>query len=212
MGTDKQVPKHFSHVHAVPHGRILRRFHYILNVLERGAGATPSKQLHAVCSLHHRQRRSGHRSSNIGISNNQVNSNILRKRCSTERTQHPTPHHLPPYLLICLNAKQILRYCFFFLEKSCYLCTRFSEIDRLKARRDGRVVDYNGLENRRAERHRGFESLSLRGFPKFGTSKTLILNGLAFFSCPMFPNFSIFCGNIWGTSWEHFKVYSNPIL
>ena len=28
--------------------------------------------------------------------------------------------------------------------------------------RDGRVVDYNGLENRRAERHRGFESLSLR--------------------------------------------------
>ena len=33
--------------------------------------------------------------------------------------------------------------------------------------RDGKVVDYNGLENRRvenrrAERHRGFESLSLR--------------------------------------------------
>ena len=30
------------------------------------------------------------------------------------------------------------------------------------ARRDGRVVDYNGLENRRTERYRGFESLSLR--------------------------------------------------
>ena len=28
--------------------------------------------------------------------------------------------------------------------------------------RDGRVVDYNGLENRRTERYRGFESLSLR--------------------------------------------------
>ena len=28
--------------------------------------------------------------------------------------------------------------------------------------RDGRVVDYTGLENRRAARHRGFESLSLR--------------------------------------------------
>ena len=28
--------------------------------------------------------------------------------------------------------------------------------------RDGRVVDYSGLENRRAARHRGFESLSLR--------------------------------------------------
>ena len=67
-----------------------------------------------------------------------------------------------PDLLICLNANQILILCFFFLEKSYYLCTRFSEIDWLKARRDGRVVDYNGLENRRAERHRGFESLSLR--------------------------------------------------
>ena len=29
-------------------------------------------------------------------------------------------------------------------------------------RRDGRVVDYTGLENRRTERYRGFESLSLR--------------------------------------------------
>ena len=29
-------------------------------------------------------------------------------------------------------------------------------------RRDGRVVDYSGLENRRTERYRGFESLSLR--------------------------------------------------
>ena len=28
--------------------------------------------------------------------------------------------------------------------------------------RDGRVVDYNGLENRRTERYRGFEALSLR--------------------------------------------------
>ena len=26
----------------------------------------------------------------------------------------------------------------------------------------GRVVDYSGLENRRAERHRGFESLPFR--------------------------------------------------
>ena len=28
--------------------------------------------------------------------------------------------------------------------------------------KDGRVVDYSGLENRRAARHRGFESLSFR--------------------------------------------------
>ena len=34
-------------------------------------------------------------------------------------------------------------------------------------RRDGRVVDYNGLENRRTERYRGFESLSLRKIPRF---------------------------------------------
>ncbi len=45
--------------------------------------------------------------------------------------------------------------------------TTFGEIkdrDALKVifRRDGRVVDYNGLENRRTERYRGFESLSLR--------------------------------------------------
>ena len=32
----------------------------------------------------------------------------------------------------------------------------------VKVWRDGRVVDYNGLENRRTERYRGFESLSLR--------------------------------------------------
>ena len=37
-----------------------------------------------------------------------------------------------------------------------------SEAVTFDVRRDGRVVDYNGLENRRAERHRGFESLSLR--------------------------------------------------
>ena len=52
-------------------------------------------------------------------------------------------------------------------KKSMYLCTRNSEITPCKftarlIRRDGRVVDYSGLENRRAERHRGFESLSLR--------------------------------------------------
>ena len=48
-----------------------------------------------------------------------------------------------------------------------YLCTAFQDSFPLKEgrevfRRDGRVVDYTGLENRRAERHRGFESLSLR--------------------------------------------------
>ena len=40
-----------------------------------------------------------------------------------------------------------------------YLCT---DLNKYTLRRDGRVVDYNGLENRRTERYRGFESLSLR--------------------------------------------------
>ena len=51
-------------------------------------------------------------------------------------------------------------------------CTGFVTL-----RRDGRVVDYNGLENRRAERHRGFESLSLRFFDLKG------INQGSLFSC-----------------------------
>ena len=54
-------------------------------------------------------------------------------------------------------------------KKSPYLCIAFQNKGHLKkvsyqpnVWRDGRVVDYSGLENRRAERHRGFESLSLR--------------------------------------------------
>ena len=62
------------------------------------------------------------------------------------------------------------------------------------------MVDYNGLENRRTERYRGFESLSLRNLPK---CKSLILNGLAAFFLSMFPIFPIFSGNIWETFWEH---------
>ena len=37
-----------------------------------------------------------------------------------------------------------------------------ADFEQFEHWRDGRVVDYNGHENRRAERHRGFESLSLR--------------------------------------------------
>ena len=42
--------------------------------------------------------------------------------------------------------------------------------------RDGRVVDYTGLENRRAARHRGFESLSLR------SQKPADFSGLFYFN------------------------------
>ncbi len=38
-------------------------------------------------------------------------------------------------------------------------------VDRLQPWRGGRVVDGSGLENRRAERHRGFESHLLRFAP-----------------------------------------------
>ena len=56
-------------------------------------------------------------------------------------------------------------------------------------RRDGRVVDYNGLENRRTERYRGFESLSLRIAQRV---KSLSYNNLGTFylsilkSCPTY--------------------------
>ena len=49
--------------------------------------------------------------------------------------------------------------------------------------RDGRVVDYNGLENRRAERHRGFESLSLRFVQRV---KSLSFNNLGIFYFHLF--------------------------
>ena len=46
---------------------------------------------------------------------------------------------------------------------------------QLLAWRDGRVVDYSSLENCRAERHRGFESLSLRS-EKFSKEKSRLLS------------------------------------
>ena len=59
------------------------------------------------------------------------------------------------------NLSKFVRYM-----KKLYFCTRFSTSKHLLIIkhfwRDGRVVDYNGLENRRTERYRGFESLSLR--------------------------------------------------
>ena len=50
------------------------------------------------------------------------------------------------------------------IKKTHYFCTRFQEVTD-NHWRDGRVVDYSSLENCRAERHRGFESLSLRNKP-----------------------------------------------
>ena len=69
------------------------------------------------------------------------------------------------------------------------------------------MVDYNGLENRRTERYRGFESLSLRNLPK---CKSLILNGLAAFFVYV-PQLSVFFGEHLGNIWEHYQGYLNPI-
>ena len=70
--------------------------------------------------------------------------------------------HLSPSNCFVRNSFQKIRpgfVCFVFLS---YLC---SEI-RILIWRGGRVVDYSGLENRRTERYRGFESLPLRQIKK----------------------------------------------
>ena len=63
-----------------------------------------------------------------------------------------------------LNKKKIQKFGGF--KKNYYLCIAFRPKHGCShlflSWRDGRVVDYNGLENRRVEMHRGFESLSLR--------------------------------------------------
>ena len=75
------------------------------------------------------------------------------------------------------HKKKNLKICI--IENKVVILHRFS---RLQSWRDGRVVDYNGLENRRTERYRGFESLSLRhlmkrepnGFPFFVPENQLL--------------------------------------
>ena len=48
-------------------------------------------------------------------------------------------------------------------KKMPYLCTAFERKPSSKGVwKGGRVVDYSGLENRRTERYRGFESLPFR--------------------------------------------------
>ena len=51
---------------------------------------------------------------------------------------------------------------FYILHSSFLVVPLHPLFEQLEHWRDGRVVDYNGLENRRTERYRGFESLSLR--------------------------------------------------
>ena len=49
-----------------------------------------------------------------------------------------------------------------FIKKIAKIFGRLKKVSYFCTRRDGRVVDCGGLENRCAARHRGFESLSLR--------------------------------------------------
>ena len=59
----------------------------------------------------------------------------------------------------------------------CEKCRTFAAANAERpARRDGRVVDYSSLENCRAARHRGFESLSLR------SQKPADFSGLFYFN------------------------------
>ena len=53
-------------------------------------------------------------------------------------------------------------FSFYILHSSIFCVPLHPLFEQVEHWRDGRVVDYNGLENRRTERYRGFESLSLR--------------------------------------------------
>jgi hypothetical protein len=82
---------------------------------------------------------------------------------SNNKCEEVLPYPVKKYL----NRK--ISYFFSFIPKKHYtFALAIETIHLFKLQngnhhwRDGRVVDYNGLENRRAERHRGFESLSLR--------------------------------------------------
>ena len=93
----------------------------------------------------------------------------LRPTLPTPNSQLLTPHSslpTPPKTgKIKKNALFLKKVAKIFggFRKTHYLCTRFETPSASQDDwRGGRVVDYSGLENRRAERHRGFESLPLR--------------------------------------------------
>ena len=64
-----------------------------------------------------------------------------------------------------------------------------------KSWKGGRVVDYSGLENRRAERHRGFESLPFRKdtikIPKTNKSeiRKKLISLLFYYPLPLYLDF-----------------------
>ena len=64
------------------------------------------------------------------------------------------------------SFKKATIFLFFFQQYLFFSTKTFLSFQKIfyfcRARRDGRVVDCGGLENRCTERYRGFESLSLR--------------------------------------------------
>ena len=58
--------------------------------------------------------------------------------------------------------------------------------------RDGRVVDYNGLENRRAERYRGFESLSLRFRYSEQTNREILTKNVSIIATSSYDTFLLY--------------------
>ena len=58
--------------------------------------------------------------------------------------------------------------------------------------RDGRVVDYNGLENRRTERYRGFESLSLRFRYSEQTNREILTKNVSIIATSSYDTFLLY--------------------
>ena len=86
-------------------------------------------------------------------------------RRSGPGTAPPARRRRPP--CVSRPPDAFLRSCVWHSKFFVYLCSTFQSPALAWAsstRKDGRVVDYSSLENCRAERHRGFESLSFRNF------------------------------------------------
>ena len=83
----------------------------------------------------------------------------------------------------CRNSINYVKYgglpdnfSFLISHFSFFMLTFAPAFKQIEHWRDGRVVDYNGLENRRTERCRGFESLSLRQIAQMGTLRVPIFS------------------------------------
>ena len=89
---------------------------------------------------------------------------------------------------ICVCAKIILPVVNY--RKKQLSLHRFLEAKNLW--RDGRVVDYSGLENRRTERYRGFESLSLRFRYSEQTNREILTKNVSIIATSSYDTFLLY--------------------